>query len=64
MPLALSTCPLALGCATDTYFHNYAPFIAEVLECTTSELSTQVYNYAIGEAKAMYNLIKELDRLL
>jgi hypothetical protein len=45
-------------------FHHYAPFIAEVLKCTASELSPQVYNYAIGEAKMVYSLIKELNHLL
>jgi hypothetical protein len=42
-------------------FHHYAPCIAEVPECTISELNPHVCNDAVGEAKVVYKLIKELD---
>jgi hypothetical protein len=62
MSFALSTCPLALGCATDTYFTTMLLSSQKVLECTTSELSPQVCDDAIGEAETMYDLVEEFDR--
>jgi hypothetical protein len=60
MSFALSTCPLAQGCATNTFYNN-APFIAEVLECTASELSPQVYDDVVGEAETVYDLVEEFN---
>jgi len=43
--------------------YRYASVIAEVPECSASELSTQIGDYAIRNPEMMYDLIEEFYSL-
>ena len=43
--------------------YDYASVIAEVLECSAGELSTQIGDYAIRNPETMYDLIEEFYSL-
>jgi hypothetical protein len=61
IPLARSTCPLALGCATETYFTTMLRSSQKSQNVFSGKLSPQVCNDTVGYTEAVDELVEELD---